>query len=62
MIKKVENTVPWIYVVSAFNGEEIVGRFCEKIEKVIKKDDKVYVKWKCYDNYFISWIDKKDIL
>ena len=30
-------------------------------EKVIKrKGDKLYVKWKDYDNYFNSWIDKKD--
>ena len=27
-----------------------------------KKGDKVYVKWKGYDNYFNSWIDKKDIV
>ena len=31
-----------------------------RIEKVIKrKGDKVYVKWKGYDNSFNSWIDKK---
>ena len=31
-----------------------------KIEKVIKKkDDKLYVKWKGYDNSFNTWIDKK---
>ena len=30
-------------------------------EKVIKrKGDKLYVKWKGYDNSFNSWIDKKD--
>ena len=30
--------------------------------KLIKrKDDKLYVKWKGYDNSFNSWIDKKDI-
>ena len=29
-----------------------------RIEKVIKrKDDKLYVKWKGYDNSFNSWID-----
>ena len=34
-----------------------------KIEKIIKrKGDKVYVKWKGYDNSFSSWINKKDIL
>ena len=33
-----------------------------RIEKVIKrKGDKVYVKWKGYDNSFNSWIDKKDL-
>ena len=31
-----------------------------RIEKVIKrKGDKLYVKWKVYDNSFNSWIDKK---
>ena len=31
--------------------------------KLIKrKDDKLYVKWKGYDNSFNSWIDKKDIV
>ena len=34
-----------------------------RIEKVIKgKGNKLYVKWKGYDNSFNSWIDKKDIL
>ena len=53
VIKKVENTVPWTYVISDINGEEIVGIFYEKqsqktnrkelrIEKVIKrKGDKL---------------------
>ena len=57
-----------------FNGEEIIGTFCEnelqgisqkefRIEKVLKKkSDKLYVKWKGYDNSFNSWIDKKDIV
>ena len=55
------------------NGEEISGTFYEKelqktnqkefrIEKVIKKGDKLYVKWKGYDNSFNSWIDKKDLV
>ena len=56
VIKKVQNTVPWTYVISDLNGEEIVGMFYEKelqktnqtkfrVEKVIrKKDDKLYVK------------------
>ena len=73
MIKKVKNTVPWTYVISNLKGQEIVGIFYEKelqkqnqkdfrIEKVIKKKgDKLYVKWKGYDNSFRSWMDKKDI-
>ena len=47
MIRKVKNTVPWTYVISELNGEEVIGIFCEKefqkinqkeftIEKVIK--------------------------
>ena len=32
-----------------------------RIEKLImKKGDKLCVKWKGYDNSFSSWIDKKD--
>ena len=73
-IKKVKNTVPWNYVIDDLNGEEIMGTFYEKelqktnqeefrIEKVIKrKGDKMYVKWKGYDNSFNSWIDKKDLI
>ena len=66
MIKKIRNTVPWTYVIDDLNGEEITGTFYEKelqkidqqefrIEKVIKKKgDKLYVKWKGYDNSFNS--------
>ena len=68
-IKKIKNAVPWTYVIDDLNGEEITGTFYEKelekidqqefrIEKVIKKkSDKLYVKWKGYDNSFNSWID-----
>ena len=66
VIKKVKNTVPWTYVINDLNGEEITGTFYEKefrIEKVIKrKDDKIYVKWKGYDNSFNSWIDKASLI
>ena len=73
-IKKVKDAVPWTYVINDLNGEEIIGTFYEKefqktnqkeftIEKVIrKKGDKLYVKWKGYDNSFKSWIDKRDLL
>ena len=30
VIKKIKNTVPWIYVVSDLNGERIIGTFYEK--------------------------------
>ena len=74
IIKKVKNTVPWTYVINNLNGEEIIGTFYEKelqktnqkefrIEKVLKKKgDKLYVKWKSYDNSFNSWIDEKDLV
>ena len=74
VIKKVKNTVPWTYVINYLNGEEIIETFYEKelqkknqkefrIEKVLKKKgDKLYVKWKGYDNSFNSWIDKKDLV
>ena len=33
-----------------------------RIEKVIKrKDDELFVKWKGYNNFFNSWIDKKKV-
>ena len=62
IIKKVKNTIPWTYVVNDLNGEEIIGTFYEnelqktnqkefRIEKVLKKiGDKLYFKWKGYDN------------
>ena len=74
VINKINNTVPWTYVINDLNGEEIIGSFYEKelqktnqkkfrIEKILKKkDDKLYVKWKGYDNSFNSWINKKDIV
>ena len=69
-----KNTVPGTHINSDLNGEEIVGKFYEKelcktsqkefrVEKVIKrKENKLYVKWKCYDSSFNSSIDKKYIL
>ena len=57
VIKKVKNTVPWTYVISDINGEEIIKTSYEKelqktnkkefsIEKIIKKKgDELYVKW-----------------
>ena len=74
VIKKVKNTVPWTYVINYLNGEEIIGTFYEKelqktnqeefrIEKVIKrKGNKIYVKWKGYNNSFNNWIDKVSLV
>ena len=71
VIKKVKNTVPWTYIIDDLNGEEIKESFYEKelqetnqkqfrIEKVIKRrGEKLYVKWKGYDDSFDSWINKK---
>ena len=71
VIKEIKNTAPWTYVINDLNGEEIIGTFYEKemqkidqqefrIEKVIKKKgNKLYIKWKGYDNSFNSLIDKK---
>ena len=71
---KIKNTVPWTYIVSDLNSEEITENFYEKelqktsqeklrIEAVLKrKGDKLYVKWKGYDSRFNSWIDKKDLV
>ena len=70
VIKRIKNTVPWTYVISDLNGENIIGAFYEgelqktnqkefRIEKVIKKKgNKLYVRWKGYDNSFNSWVDK----
>ena len=71
---KIKNTVPWTYKINYLNGEEIVGSFYEKelqktdqkefrIEKVIRrKEDKLYVKRKGYNNSFNSWNNKNDII
>ena len=64
VVNKTKNTVLWTYVINDLNGEEITGTFYEKelqkanqkefrIEKVIKrKGEKLYVKWKGYNNSF----------
>ena len=69
LVDKVKNTVPWTYVVSDLNGENIIGSFYEKelqkasqvklrIEKVLKrKGDKMYGKWKEYDNSFNTFLN-----
>ena len=74
IVNEIKNTVPWTYTINDLNDEKVIGTFYEKemqrtnqkefrIEKVLKrKGDKLHVKWKGYDNYFNSWINKKDIV
>ena len=73
LAKLKKKTVPWTYGINDLNGEEIFGTFYERelqktnqkefrIGKIIKrKGNKLYVKWKGFDNSFNGWIDKKDI-
>ena len=74
VVSGIKNTVPQTYVVRDLNGEKIIGSFYEKdqqktsqkkfrIEKVLKREgDKLYIKWKGYDNRFNSQIDKKQLV
>ena len=74
IISKIKNTVPWTYVINDLNDEGIIGTFDEselqktdqkefRIEKVLKREgNKLYLKWKGYDNSFNSWIDKNDLV
>ena len=67
--------MPWAYVIGDIKGEKIVGTFYKKeLQKANQKElkveenkdkekaNKLYVKWKSYDNTFDSWINKKDIV
>ena len=59
---KIKNTVSWTYAINDLNGEQFISTFYEKdlqatnqkkfrIEKILKrKCDKLYVKWKGYNN------------
>ena len=74
VISKIKSTVPWTYVINDLNGEDIIETFFGKqlkktnqkeftIGKVTKrKVDKLYVKWKGYDSFSNSWINKKDLV
>ena len=66
VIKGIKNTVLWTYVINDLNGEEIIGTFYKKelqnanqqefriVQVIKKKGNKLYVKWKGYDNSFNS--------
>ena len=65
-----------MYKLKDMNDDIIEGSFYEKelqktknitgeytIEKIIKtKSNKIYVEWRGYNNSFISWIDKNNII
>ena len=74
VIKKVIQTVSQTYIISDLNDEGSVGTFysndlqkkCRKefwTEKVIRnKGDRLYFKWKGYNNSFNSWSNMIDIV
>ena len=65
VIKRVKITVLWTYIVSDLKGEEVTKNKIKefRVQKVIKrKGDKLYVRWKGYDNSSNNWIDKKDMV
>ena len=74
VVNKIKNTMLWKYEINDLNGEKNLGSFYEKelqktdqkelrIKKVIRrKGDKLRVKWKGYNNYFNSWIDKASLV
>ena len=58
MIKEVKNTVPWTYVISDLNGEEIIGTFYEKELKKLETFDSSYLRGKSHfeDNSTQNWL------
>ena len=67
------SNVPYYYL-KDLNNEKLQGTFYEQelqktkqddlytIEKILKTNkDKIYVKWRGYDNSFNSWIDKNTV-
>ena len=71
VVKTVKNIVLRTYVTEELIGEDFLETLDEKelqktsqakfrIKKVIKKKcDKLYLKWKGYDNSFNSWLIRK---
>ena len=69
VVSKIKNPVPWTYVVSDLNSEEITGSFYEKElqktsqekirKKVLKrKGDKLYTKWNRYNSFIVGLLKK----
>ena len=71
VVKKIKNAVSLTYFISDLKSQQIVGTFYKKelqktnekefrADKVIKrKSNKLYVKWKGYNSFVNSCIDKK---
>ena len=71
VIKHVQNTVPWTHITEDLNGKEIVVTFYKKeFQKpdqtefrpkivITRKGNKLYVKWKGYNNSFNSCLARK---
>ena len=77
VVSKIKNTVPLTYVINNLNVEEIIGKCYEKeLQKTDQQEfridynniycnidyNKLYIKWKGYDNSFNSWANKKDLV
>ena len=44
------------------NYKTLINKNSEQKKIIKRKGDKLYVKWKGYNDSFNSWINKKDIL
>ena len=62
VISEIQNIVPWTYVINDLNGEKVTGTFYEKEwqrtnKKILgleREGNKLYGKWKSYNNLFNS--------
>ena len=64
----------WTYLIGYLDGDNMIGTFnMEELQKkypkefriekvIIREGNKLYVKWKSYNNSFNSCIDEKDIV
>ena len=62
IVSKSENAVPWAYVVNDLNGEEIIGKVCEKeLEKTNQKEKAIshMSNAKVMTNSLIAGLTKK---
>ena len=69
VVEKLKILFQWHMLLMILMEKKLLERFTKKnqkefrIEKVIeRKVDKLYVKWKEYNNSFNNWIDEKEII